>query len=177
MLEGQIRESISKSDNKALRKDGYLLANIYGAETKNISAKFVKNDFVRFMRNKQDLSFKVKVADQELLVMVQEYQKDPVSDEIIHVDLRVLSGKVARFLVPVQPQGTPVGIKNKGVLLINKKRLKVKCKPEDLPNYIVIDVSQLDVGDSKMIRDIDFGDKVKCLEESRVSVLSLVKAK
>ena len=75
MLEGIIRESTSKATTKALRRDGYLIANIYGKGLENVNAAFKTGDFIKYMRNKDSLIFPVKVGDKEFKVVVQEYQK------------------------------------------------------------------------------------------------------
>ena len=62
MLEGIVRESISSKATKALRKDGYLIANIYAKGLANINAAFKVNDFLRTVKNKDSLKFQVKVA-------------------------------------------------------------------------------------------------------------------
>ncbi len=178
MLEGIVRESIGKKSAKALRRDGYLIANIYGKGVENINAAFKANEFIKTVRHKDKLVFNVKVGDKELPVVIQEYQKDPVTSQLLHVDLKVATpGVVTKFFVPVKTKGTPKGLKNKGVLIISKKRLPVKCKPEDLPDAYVLDVSDLDVGDTILVRDINPGENVKFMIADRVSVVGVIKAK
>ncbi|MBU0631774.1 50S ribosomal protein L25, partial [bacterium] len=62
MLEGIIRESIGKRGTKALRRDGYLIANIYGKGIENIHAAFKANEYIRTVRNKETIAFPVKVG-------------------------------------------------------------------------------------------------------------------
>ena len=57
MLEGIVRESISKSEVKALRNDGYLIANIYGKGAENVHCAFKVNDFIRAVKTKTTLVF------------------------------------------------------------------------------------------------------------------------
>ena len=178
MLEGIIRESINKQATKALRKDGFLIANIYGKGVENINAAFKSNEFIRAMRNKTSLAFSVTVAGTEYKVVIQDYQKHPVTSELLHVDLRVvLDGVVSKYLIPVKTEGTPIGVKNKGVLINSKKRLLVKCAGENLPNCFTLDVTDLDVGGSILIRDIDVPANVTIMEEDRVAVVGVIKAK
>ena len=178
MLEGIIRDSIGKKATKALRRDGYLIANIYAKGMENINAAFKANEFIRTVRNKENLTFDVKVGDKVLNVMVQEYQKDPVIGDLIHVDLRVvLPGVLTKYLVPVKTVGVPKGKKDRGVLIISKKRLLVKCTAENLPNYYTLDVSNLGIGDSILVRDIDPGEGVKFMLSDRIAVVGLIKAK
>ncbi len=178
MLEGIIRESIDKKATKALRRDGYLIANIYGKGLENINAAFKDNEFIKAARKKETLIFDVKVGDKTLPVIIQEYQRDPVTNRILHVDLRVAQkGLEAKYLVPVKTTGSPIGLKNKGVLITSKKRLLVKAKAEDLPNAFVLDVSDLDVGNSILIRDIEVPANVTLMDADRVSVVGVIKAK
>ena len=127
MLEGIVRESTGKRATKAFRRDGYLIANIYGKGLENVHAAFKMNEFIRTVRNKENLAFPVKVGEQELNVVVQAYESHPVSGNLLHVDLMVAQpGVVTHYHVPVKTEGTPVGLRNKGMLYVAKKRLRVK---------------------------------------------------
>jgi large subunit ribosomal protein L25 len=86
-------------------------------------------------------------------------------------------GLVSKYLIPVYTTGIPKGVKNKGILITSKKRLLVKSKAEDLPNSFTIDVSDLDVGDSALIRDIQAPENVTLMDADRVSVVGVIKAK
>lgn len=178
MLEGQIRESISKANAKALRKDGYLIANIYGKGLENVHCAFKINDFIRTLKSKTSLIFPVKVGKNTFDVVVQEYQKDPVFGTILHVDLMVAQkGLKANYKIPVKTKGSAVGLKNKGVLLISKKRISVKAAPENLPACYELDVSALDVGHSILVRDLPEIEGVKVVDNPSVAVVGVIKAK
>ncbi len=178
MLEGIIRESIEKKATKALRRDGYLIANIYGKGLENINAAFKENEFIKAVRYKETLAFDVKVGEKVLNVVVVEYQKDPITSRLVHVDLKVAQkGLVTKYMVPVKPVGTPKGIKDKGVLIQSKKRLAVECKAEDLPNSFDVDVKGLGLNDSILVRDIEVPANVRMLEADRIAVLGVIKAK
>ncbi len=178
MLEGIVRESSGKKAVKALRRDGYLIANIYGKGLENVNAAFKMNDFIRTVRNKETLAFPVKVGDNEMNVVVQAYESHPVSGNLLHVDLMVAqTGVVTHYNVPVKPVGSPLGVKNKGMLYIAKKRLRVKAAIENVPNAIEVNVAPLDLGDSILIRDLDAIENVSFTDTDRVSILSIIKAK
>lgn len=178
MLEGIVRESIGKASTKALRRDGYLLANVYGKGLENIHAAFKENEYIRTVRNKETLAFPVKIAGKEMQVVVQAYEAHPVTGKLLHVDLMVAqTGVVTHYHLPVVPQGSAIGLKNKGMVYVAKPRLRVKAKIEDLPNQINVDVTEMDVGDSKLIRDLAKIENVTFTDSDRVSVLSVIKAK
>ncbi|MDO9303866.1 MAG: 50S ribosomal protein L25/general stress protein Ctc [Sulfuricurvum sp.] len=178
MLEGILRESIGKPATKALRRDGYLIANIYGKGLENINAAFKMNDFIRTVRNKESIAFPVSIAGNEMNIVVQGYESHPVSGNLLHVDLMVAQvGLVTHYNIPVKPVGTPIGMKNKGMLFVAKKRLRVKAAIENLPNAIEINVAPLDLGDSVLVRDVASIANVTFTDSDRVSVLSIIKAK
>ncbi len=178
MLEGIVRESIGKKGTKALRRDGYLIANIYGKGLENIHAAFKMNEYIRTVRNKETIAFPVNVGGNEMNVVVQSYESQAVTGNLLHVDLMVAQpGVETKFNVPVVPVGEAIGLKNKGLLHIAKARLTVKCTPENLPNSVEIDVSAMDTGDSKLVRDLDAIPNVTIVDAPRVALISIIKAK
>ena len=178
MLEGIVRESMTTGATKALRRDGYLIANIYGKGLENINAAFKMNEYVRTVRNKETIAFPVNVAGQELNVVVQGYEAHPVTGNLLHVDLMVAQpGVAAKYSIPVVPVGEAIGLKNKGLVHMAKERLTVKCTPENLMNKIEIDVTDMDVGNSKLVRDLPELPNMKILDADRVALISIIKAK
>ena len=178
MLSGIIREIISKADTKSLRKNGYLIANIYGKGRENIHCAFKRNDFIREVKNKTDLIFEVEVGSQKYPVVIQEYQKDPITSEIIHVDLMLAqNGVEAKYSVKVRIVGIAKGLKNKGVLMVSKKRIKVKAAPEKLPKEYEINVTDLDVGDVVLVRDLPQNEGVKIVERDDVAIVGVIKSR
>ncbi|CAA6801000.1 MAG: LSU ribosomal protein L25p [uncultured Campylobacterales bacterium] len=178
MIEGIVRESIAKSETKKLRQDGYLIANVYAKGQDNLNIAFKYNEFLKFIKNKETLAFDIKIGNDNLKVIIQDYQRHPVKNEFLHVDLRiVVPGLVSKYLVPVKLTGTPIGLKNKGILMTNKRRLKIKCDDKNLPNSFDVDVSKLDVGDSILIRDLEIPKGVTIMEQPSVSVTGVISSK
>jgi len=178
MLQGILRDSIAKQSTKQLRRDGYLIANIYGKGMENVNAAFKLNDYIRFMKAKETVAFEVEVSGTTYKVVVQEYQKDPVSSQLIHVDLMVAQpGVRATYMVPVTTEGTPKGLKNKGLLAFHRRRVAVKCTIENLPETFHFNVTDLDTGDNFLVRDIELPEGVQCFLDPRVPVVGVIKAK
>jgi large subunit ribosomal protein L25 len=178
MLEGIIRESTGKKGTNALRRDGYLIANIYGKGLENVHAAFKDNEYIRTVRNKETLAFPIKVGGKEMNVVVQSYESHALTGKLLHVDLMVAQpGVVTHYNVPVFPQGEAIGVKNKGLINISKTRLRVKAAIENVPNVINVDVTSMDIGDSKLIRDLDKLPNVTFTDSDRVAIVSIIKAK
>jgi large subunit ribosomal protein L25 len=93
---------------------------------------------------------------QSRTALVQEIQHSPVGGEIRHVDFHAISmDQMIQAEVPLEPVGTPVGVKTFGGLLEQSLRaLAIECLPGDLPDRITVDVSQLNIGDSIHVREI-----------------------
>jgi len=178
MLEGIIRESIGKKGTKALRRDGYLIANIYGKGLENINAAFKMNEYIRSVRNKDTLAFPVSVNGNEMNVVVQSYEAHAVTGNLLHVDLMVAQpGVETTYNVPVVAVGEALGLKNKGLVHMAKPRLTVKATIENLPKSIEIDVTEMDVNNSKLVRDLEEIPNVTILDSDRVALISIIKAK
>lgn len=178
MLEGIVRDSMTKLETKSLRRDGYLIANIYGKGLENINAAFKTNEFIKTLKNKETLSFDVSVGGNNLKVVVQEYQKAPITSELLHVDLMVAQpGVRTTYKVPVKVEGTPIGLKNKGLFIFHKKRVPVKTTYENLPQSFNLNIDKLDTGDNILVRDLELPEGVECFLDPRVPVVGVIKAK
>ena len=178
MLEGIIRDSMTKQATKTLRRNGYLIANIYGKGLENVAGAFKRNEFIKFLKNKETLAFDVKLGGAVIKVVVQEYQKCPLTSELLHVDLMVAQvGVFTSYKIPVKTTGIAKGLKNKGLLMIHTKRVPVKCTYENLPNNITLDVTNLDTGNNILIRDLKLPEELTCYLDPRVPVVGIIKAK
>jgi len=178
MLEGIVRESIGKRTARQLKRDGYLIANIYANGVENINAALKRGEFIRTVRNKETFAFPIKVGDKEISVFIQDYQVHPINGDATHVDLRVaVPNQLTNFLVPVVTHGTPVGLKNKGVLVISKRRLKVRGTIENIPAKFDLDVGPLDRDDSILVRDIEAPTDCKIMDRLDVAICGVIKAK
>ncbi|MCK5293124.1 MAG: 50S ribosomal protein L25/general stress protein Ctc [Arcobacteraceae bacterium] len=178
MLEGILRDSIAKQSTKQLRRDGYLIANIYGKGAENINAAFKVNDFVRFMKNKTTIAFDVTVAGTTYKVVVKEYQKHPVTSALVHVDLMIATpGVRTNYTVPITVEGTPIGLKNKSLFAFHRKRVLVKCTIENLPEAFHFQIDDLDSGDNYLVRDLKLSEGVECFLDPRVPLVGMVKIK
>jgi large subunit ribosomal protein L25 len=90
------------------------------------------------------------------LALVQEVQHAPLGGDILHVDFHAVSmDEMIEADVPLEPTGTPEGVKTFGGLLEQALRsLEIECLPRDLPDVITVDVSHLNIGDAIHVREI-----------------------
>jgi large subunit ribosomal protein L25 len=108
----------------------------------------------------------LKDTDQKRHVMIRDLTVDPITRSLLHVDfVRILLDKKLRVKASVEITGIPEGVKVEGgVLNVVTHELQIECLPADIPNEVLVDVSNLKVHDSLRVSDISLGDKVKILE-------------
>ena len=100
-------------------------------------------------------------------VLVQEIQKNPVTDSLVHVDfLEIALDKPAIFSVPLKYVGTPKGVDFGGELHVTAKAIQLKGCPLDIPDQVEVDIKGLDKGASINFADIVLPEKVEMLSKS-----------
>jgi len=91
---------------------------------------------------------KIILEKKELNAILQDIQFHPLSDKILHVDFYQLNeDKEVSMEIPVKIEGSAPGVLiSGGVLILNHRKLKVKALPKNLPDYIKVDISKLELG-------------------------------
>ena len=146
-INGSKRESVGKKATKALRNAEMVPCVMYGEnEPMHFAAKEL--DFSKLVYTPNAHTVVIKTEDGEFNAVLQDIQFHPVSDKILHVDFYELNeGKEISMNIPVQIKGAAPGVLNSGgVLILNKRKLRVRALPKDLPDFIEADISELELG-------------------------------
>lgn len=156
-IKTEIRKNANSNVNMRLRKSGYLPASIYGKGMEAISVA-VKTDELRRVLTTlgRNSVFKLEVADEKTVtVIIKEIQHAPLSREYLHVDFQKVSlSKGIHTEVPIKIVGAEVLDAKKMILMRQTNFISVKGFPQDIPDSIEIDVSNLNLGESIHISDI-----------------------
>ena len=146
-IKGSKRESVGKKATKALRNAEMVPCVLYGAnEPVHFAAKEL--DFSKLVYTPNAHTVVLDLDGQSFNAVLQDIQFHPVSDRILHVDFYELNeGKEISMDIPVEVQGAAPGVLNSGGTLIrNKRKLRVRALPKNLPDTIVADISGLELG-------------------------------
>ncbi len=160
----------------ALRRDGFVPGVVYGPSIEStpiaIARKDLQSLFSEITRSSQiNLSIAGENGAQEMDVFVKVVDYDPVTDEPKHVDFYHPDvGHPLKLHVPVKVTGEAPGVKAGGILNVLFNTVRVHGLPKDVPHLITIDVSELDLGESIHVRDIDFGSVEPMLPPERTLV-------
>jgi large subunit ribosomal protein L25 len=112
-------------------------------------------------------------------VLVKEYQLDPVSHKLLHVDFyRVAMDKLLRVTVPVHLTGESKGGKVEGgVVDFVHRDLVIECLPADIPEHVTVDISNLMLHDGVRVRDLAASDKWKVVSDADMLIVHVVSPK
>ncbi|MBI3879988.1 MAG: 50S ribosomal protein L25 [Verrucomicrobia bacterium] len=165
---------------KKLRTTGRVPATIYGAKVQAQNLELVTREVSDLLKHSAseiillDLTVEGDARAQRLALM-QEVQHHALSGKIQHVDFHeVAPDELVTIHVPVEPIGEPVGVKaGGGVLEHVVHKLKVIALPKDLPEFIQVDVSALEIGKSIHLGDIKAPPGVKIIGHAEASVFAV----
>ncbi len=147
-ISGSIRENVGKKDAKALRKQGLIPAVIYGGE-KQIPVVVKENDMKALIYTPEVKYAELSVEGKVFNATIQELQFHPVTDKLLHVDfLEAVPTRPVTIAIPVKITGTAPGVLRGGKLAKKARKVKVRGMLENIPEYITVDISNLDILDS-----------------------------
>lgn len=166
----------TRSDLKTLRKIGKVPAIVYGYGTKNTSVKVDEVEFIKVIREVgRNGVIELGVGSKTIKVMVSDYQFDPLKNQITHIDFLAINMSEERTVeVPVQLTGEAVGAKEGGVVEQPLFDLEVTATPDNIPESIEIDISELDVNDSYSVADIKVSGDFTIENDPEESIVTVV---
>ena len=122
--------------------------------------------------------FEVNVEDKDQFVLVKEIQYHPVTDEIIHIDFqKVKEDEKISLEVAVRSSGEAQGVKLGGLLVQMLNSVTIKCKPAEIPEFLEIDVTDMEMNTNLFVRDITLPTDVEMLTADDIAVVSVQEPK
>lgn len=176
-LTASIRKIVGKKVNK-LRKEGIVPANIYGVDFKSTSVSLHAKEFIKIYRNARETGIVyTKLDGKEVPVLIKNVQRHPVTEVILHVDLRKIDlTKKIQTEVPVKTVGISEAVAQKaGVLLTQSESLLVEALPKDIPHQIEIDISTIkEIGQEIKVSNLPKSPLYEIKTPAQKVVLSVV---
>lgn len=164
------RTETGKGPNRQLRATGLVPAIIYGTghEPQMVSLNYRELEKAMSRANAETNLFHLagEAAGNNVTVVIRELQRDPLTRRYLHVDLlHVRMDQEAEFEVPIHPVGTPVGVREGGLLETHLRMIVVRCLPGNLPESIDVDISALPINESMHVSDIKVPENVTIVTE------------
>jgi large subunit ribosomal protein L25 len=179
----ELRDGRGKGVARKLRASGRIPAICYRRNAESVAVSLDPKELDRLIRNASsgiNTLIDLKMAGggdfDGRQVLIKELQRDPISGDYLHADLYAvdLLQKI-HVSVPIQIKGSAIGVTQDGGILDHATReLDVECLPNAIPEEFAVDVSELEVGQSLHVRDIEVLEGVEILNDPDVSIVSVV---
>ena len=169
-LKGQVREKLGKTASASLRKEGLVPCVLYGnGEPIHFSAPSIS--FKNLIYTPDAHLVVLDIAGKKHDAILQDSQFNFVSDELTHADFKAISQEEqVTILIPVKTVGKCKGVLAGGNLSIIIRKLKVKALPKNLPDYIEVDMTNIDLGGSFKVKSLNLPEGVEVLNSPEAVV-------
>jgi large subunit ribosomal protein L25 len=178
------RKRMGKSGAKEIRKEGNVPAVLYGKGTEPLSLVINPSELKTALSTEAgentllDIRVKDGEAETPKLSLLREIQYDYLTSKPIHFDFQALDMKQNITVdVPVQIEGRPIGVKEGGILEEVLREITVECLPANIPNSFILDVTEMDIGDSIHISTLEIEEGVTILHEPEDTIVTVLAPK
>lgn len=169
---GYKREKQTKAEMKRLRDEGNVLCVLYGGQ--DHVQFYAPAIFFRPLVYTPDVAYvNLNIEGNEYKCILADAQYHPVSENILHADfLEIHDGKPLKMNIPVRFHGNAPGMLQGGKLMVKLRYLSIRALPDHMPEFIDIDISNLDLGKSVKVSEIKT-DNFEILNSPQVSIASV----
>jgi large subunit ribosomal protein L25 len=174
ILSAAVRKNSGKEYAKALRRDGKIPGIFYIQGESPVSLTLEAKDVATLLASKPALISLELDEGKTREAVIREVQRNPITNTVTHLDLMgIKRGVKITVTVPVHLEGTPIGIKFGGIIETISRELDIECFPKDIPDSLVVDISNMDIGDSMHVSDLDF-ENIKILNRDDVPIVNVI---
>ena len=155
------------------RRQGLVPGILYGGK-EPVAIALTAHDIRHAIYTPEFHRIELDLEGEKVECILKEVQFHPVTEEILHLDfLRLVEGRKVKVDVPLRLTGTSVGLKAGGKLIQKVRQVKIKAAPENLVHELLLDVSELNLGQSIRVRDIKAGPGIEILNSPGIPVGSV----
>jgi len=182
-LNATIRKTKGNGPARSLRREGRFPGVLYGPGTQPVMLSLNVRDFEHVVQkgNIRRTIFSLSIQNGSTVTkpaVIKELQTHPVSGQFLHVDFYEIDmNRKLRVMVPVVPKGKAKGEEFGGMLQIIEREIAVFCLPQEIPDSLEIDVSELGVGDALHVKDIALPGGVELPPGENYTVVTVVSPK
>jgi large subunit ribosomal protein L25 len=176
-LHVELREKTGHYTAKVLRRNGKIPAIFYAHDKDSIPLIVDEKELSRLLHSEVNVLNVIFPDGKTEKSILREVQTDVVTDKAIHVDIMgiKLTEKI-RISIPVILTGTPIGVKEGGILEHLLREVEVEGLPLEIPEHIEVDVSALNIGDVIKLEDISV-EKIKFITETHHALANVIHPK
>jgi large subunit ribosomal protein L25 len=178
-VEAAARSERGKNAARRLRQTGQVPGVLYGGQGGPVPLEVNAKQVAGILRSESghNTIFKVQIGGHQHAAILKDWQVDPVSGSLLHVDLlRIAMDVRMRVKVPVHTFGEPAGVKQEGgIFEMVTREVEIECLPAEIPTEFRVDVSELMIGKQLRVADLPIDPaKVKLLTEPQRVIAHVV---
>jgi len=177
-LSAKSRTTKGNSPARALRREGAIPAVIYGPGKDAVSLSVGIYDLEQVLKVARSGQVFVNLAIEggdTRKAMLKELQRHPVKGTFIHADFyEIAMDRKVNVMIPITTVGKSQGVEMGGMLQIIRRELEAWCMPSDIPENIVIDITNLGMGESVHVEDIELEGDVELIHDVNFTVLTVL---
>jgi large subunit ribosomal protein L25 len=179
----KVRKSVGNGPARALRREGKIPAVLYGPKTEPIILSVDIKDIEQILKQGGigQVLLNLVIQNGKAVTkpaMIKELQIHPVSGKFLHIDFYEIDmQRKIRVGVPVVTKGKSKGTELGGLLQIIRRELEVLCLPTQIPDAIEIDVTDLDIGDSLHVNEIQLEGNIEIAADVNFTVVTVLTPK
>ena len=159
---------------RKLRSNGQTPAVVYGHKEGSVDVQVDSEEVIRMVREGHKL-VDLDLEGNHEKVIIRDLQWDTYSKHVMHIDfMRVSKGELIEVELPLVFFGDAIGISNGGVMEHPHNSLKASCPALQIPDSIRVDVSNMKIGDSLHISDLDLPDVLTILDDPETPVATII---
>lgn len=154
-LSGSLRENVGKKDAKALRRAEMVPCVMYGAGQEQIHFATEAKNFKKILFTPECYIINFTINGKTYSTILQEAQYHPVTDNVMHADFLIVNeNNPITVVLPIALEGTPAGVMRGGKMKQGIKKIKVTGLIKDLPDYVRINISALNINEAIKVKDL-----------------------
>tara|TARA_B110000902_G_C14119392_1_gene517548 strand:- start:158 stop:766 length:609 start_codon:yes stop_codon:yes gene_type:complete len=149
------RVDLGKKEAKLSRAAGNVPCVMYGGKT-NQHFTVKENALNNLVYTPKVYSVAIDIEGTTINALIKDIQFHPVTDRILHIDfIELVPGQEVITFIPVVFEGSSIGVRNGGKLRTTLRKLSVRATPENLPDNVTLDISEMTIGEKVYVRDIE----------------------
>jgi large subunit ribosomal protein L25 len=182
-LKVTVRKTTGNGAARELRREGMIPAILYGPKAEPVMLSVITKELENILKTSNIgqvlLNLLIQNGEQNSrTAMIKELQTQPVSGNLLHVDFfEVAMDQKIRISIPVVTTGQAIGIEEGGVLQLVRHEVEIFCFPNNIPESLEIDVTDMGIGDSKHMDEVSIDESFELADETNFTIVTILSPK
>lgn len=182
-LKVTVRNKVGNGAARELRREGMIPAILYGPKAEPVMLSVITKELENILKTSNIgqvlLDLLIQNGKQtSRTAMIKELQTQPVSGSLLHVDFyEVAMDQKIKISIPVVATGQAIGVEEGGVLQLVRHEVEIFCYPNNIPESLEVDVTEMGIGDSKHIDEVSIDESFELVDETNFTIVTVLSPK